>query len=111
MGVAEVDCVDLNDLAGCEMDMGFPDFGNALSPRSYYSTPLTEDEIRDSMKQQKETVVIDCPKCGSILVKRIRKSDGKAFYGCSEYFTTGCKGSMDLESYADAILEVSGKRR
>lgn len=38
---------------------------------------------------------LKCPKCGSKMVLRHRKSDGHPFYGCTKY--PACKGVVDAE--------------
>lgn len=35
-----------------------------------------------------------CPRCGASMVRRTRKTDGKSFYGCSNYPT--CKGIVNI---------------
>ena len=35
-----------------------------------------------------------CPLCGGEMVKRMRKSDGKAFYGCKAF--PKCRGVVDI---------------
>jgi len=35
-----------------------------------------------------------CPKCGAFMLKRHRRSDGKAFWGCSRY--PDCKGTKNI---------------
>ena len=81
-------------------------------PVGYNSTQQTDDERNTS---QEGATKVRCPRCKfGILVRRVRKADNTPFYGCSEYFTTGCKGSMDeasyLEAMADEILD-SDKRK
>ncbi|MCH8063546.1 MAG: topoisomerase DNA-binding C4 zinc finger domain-containing protein [Chloroflexi bacterium] len=36
-----------------------------------------------------------CPRCGSHMVKRTRRSDGHKFYGCSSF--PRCKGTISIE--------------
>jgi len=39
-----------------------------------------------------------CPTCGSIMRERFRRSDGKAFLGCSKYpLCTGLRSCSELE--------------
>jgi DNA topoisomerase-3 len=37
-----------------------------------------------------------CPRCGSPMRKRYRRSDNAPFYGCSRY--PDCKGIVNIES-------------
>ena len=37
-----------------------------------------------------------CLKCGEPCVQRRRKSDGKLFFGCSQFTTTKCRGTRDI---------------
>ena len=32
-----------------------------------------------------------CPRCGRLLIERIRKDDGRKFIGCTGFSATGCK--------------------
>ena len=50
--------------------------------------------------------VLACPTCGSKLLHRHRNDSGKPFYGCENYFDTGCKGGMD---FCDGVRELNRK--
>ena len=39
-----------------------------------------------------------CPKCNADMVQRNNKSDGSKFWGCKEYFSSGCRGRRDIRS-------------
>jgi ssDNA-binding Zn-finger/Zn-ribbon topoisomerase 1 len=43
-----------------------------------------------------------CPKCGVMMRKRYRQ-DGDAFWGCSAYFRTGCKGIIEYRDFLEAL--------
>ncbi len=51
-----------------------------------------------------------CPMCGAHTTKKHRKSDGKPFWGCSQYSEAGCKGVVDYDDYWDA-LDDPGKAK
>jgi ssDNA-binding Zn-finger/Zn-ribbon topoisomerase 1 len=40
-----------------------------------------------------------CPKCGAVMVLRVRAKDRKEFYGCSNYPV--CKVTAPLPAYAE----------
>jgi DNA topoisomerase-1 len=46
-----------------------------------------------------------CPLCQGRIIKRMVKATGKTFWGCANYETTGCRGSLD-ESGNARIPEV-----
>ena len=46
---------------------------------------------------------MNCPKCGSQMVLRSRRSDGNKFYGCKRY--PGCKGVMKYEGETRKAVE------
>jgi len=54
-------------------------------------------------------VPIICPKCGRLLIERIRKVDGRKFIGCTGFSATGCNYTYNFEEiieYQDeAILQ------
>ena len=84
----------------------------------YHHTPLTKEEElakgrKERLSEAAARITVPCPKCGEPLVHRTRKSDGAAFYGCSTFFDTGCKGTMDVPSYSEAygtaLLKNAGK--
>ncbi len=43
--------------------------------------------------KSKSTPLIPCHLCSSSMI-RISKKDGSHFYGCKDFRTTGCKGSL-----------------
>lgn len=44
-----------------------------------------------------------CPKCGFHTTLKPSKKNGSLFYGCSRFRIDGCNGSVDYESYLDAV--------
>lgn len=44
-----------------------------------------------------------CPKCNSQMVKRTNRKDNSEFWGCSQYFTTGCRGTRDILSTSSVL--------
>src|ERR1035437_668552 len=40
-----------------------------------------------------------CPKCGAVMVRRVRGSDGAPFWGCSTFPT--CRGTRELDTVAN----------
>lgn len=52
------------------------------APLSIYSA---EAQVTSTLSQSTRTSLGVCPRCGSILVRRIRKRDGRPFFGCSSY--------------------------
>ena len=52
-----------------------------------------------------------CPKCGSIMVKRVRRRDGGSFFGCSKFpdcreaRSIGDRGQM-LQSARDVGVDL-----
>lgn len=104
------DCIDLAALAANEQTKKFaetrgsyelPEYNDHRVPAGYRATPYGSKEV-----QKEDSVEVNCPKCDNPLVRRIRKVDGVVFYGCSEYFNTGCRGAMDEASYAEASIEA-----
>ena len=48
-----------------------------------------------------------CPKCGAIMVKRVRGSDGAPFWGCSAF--PMCRGTRELVAVAGGHLEPTAR--
>jgi len=38
-----------------------------------------------------------CPVCGKPMVKRTNRMTKEPFWGCSDFFNTGCRGSRSIE--------------
>lgn len=58
-------------------------------------------------------MMVPCPKCAAPLERRVAKTTGRVFYGCSRYFETKCRGSMEPAEYAQArgAVAVESKDR
>ena len=65
------DAVDLTDLA------------KSMRRIKYHAT-LPE-------KPERPEITRRCPRCNGKLQQRTRRSDGKTFIGCENFFTEGCK--------------------
>ncbi len=67
-----------------------------------WQATLTKGQIAahvDNLKKRHEGVSASdpapkCPYCGAPMVRRVRKADGKPFYGCSKY--PACKGIANI---------------
>ena len=55
--------------------------------------------------------MVPCSLCGAPLERRVAKSTGRVFYGCTSYFTSGCKGSMEELEYLETSKARSGERQ
>jgi len=73
--------------------------------------PQIQKEIsqknKSSNKTQNLNYIPKCPKCGAdmILIEPKSNDEWKAFYGCSKFKETGCKGSRDSH-FKDNSLKV-----
>lgn len=68
-------------------------------PDSFAWLDTTSDEDKSSKPviakpQQVAQLAPKCPRCGSRMAKRVRKSDGHPFWGCTSY--PNCKGTVDI---------------
>jgi len=52
-----------------------------------------------------------CPLCGAPLERRVARSTSRVFYGCTNYFVSGCKGFMEPPNYLEASKARSGEKQ
>ncbi len=55
--------------------------------------------------------MVPCSLCGASLERRVTKSTGRVFYGCTNYFASGCKGFMEEADHRATSKARSGERR
>ena len=85
------DSVDLTNLA------------KSMPTLQYNPTPLTMDELKGVVRKKQEgrnsegEELGECPKCGGNLQIRKRRSDGKPFIGCENFFNTRCRYTRELD--------------
>lgn len=64
-----------------------------------FAENMTKERLSARIQQQDESPI--CPQCGAPMVKQVAKrgvNAGKQFWSCSNFRTTGCRGSMSLEA-------------
>lgn len=65
-----------------------------------FAENMTKERIDAQRKQSVEVGAPLCPECGSPMVKRYAKrgsNQGNAFWSCSRYSETGCRGSRSIK--------------
>lgn len=64
-----------------------------------FAENMTKERIETQRQQSIEEGAPQCPECGAPMVKRYVKrgsNQGNAFWSCSRYSETGCKGSRSI---------------
>ena len=70
-----------------------------------WGSPLEFLNLVSKVVRTKASQIIPpiCPKCSSYTTLKSSKENGSLFYGCSRFHIDNCKGSVDYESYLDAL--------
>lgn len=55
--------------------------------------------------------MVPCPKCGAPLERRVARTTQRVFYGCTRYFETNCRGSMEEPEYKQFAKTASKYRQ
>ncbi|MDF1543216.1 MAG: hypothetical protein RQ731_08500 [Anaerosomatales bacterium] len=81
------------------------DFRPALDAFGERSKRFRQTRAEEQFQKKRSATEVPsvCPKCGGTLVRRIAKRGerrGKAFLGCANFATTGCKFGYNLEESA-----------
>lgn len=64
--------------------------------------------VPKKVRQASQEYGPSCPECGSYMIKRYRKADGSAFWGCSKFPL--CKATVDWETDSIEHVESPIKR-
>lgn len=69
---------------------------NSIDYSTQFQTPLSLEKLTFPEYQYQKKSYRICPRCGGKMVIRHRHSDGKPFWGCSNYFLNDCRYTLDF---------------
>ncbi|MDO4510682.1 MAG: hypothetical protein Q4B68_02555, partial [Bacteroidales bacterium] len=72
---------------------------NSFKDKGGFAENMTKERINAQRQQSVKEGAPQCPICGAPMIKRFAKrgaNQGNAFWSCSNYSTTGCKGSRSI---------------